>query len=305
MLTGEHRPEFPWLEVPKLELCGTAGSSLTASVEIRYRQQGTSAVAVLRATAAGRGTFVKQNRLWQRLATTVIVVLAGTAANAADFREIVLDSHTLKWGQPVAGTGATVSYAVADKAASFAGAINCPAIVPLDRILTTNGISRTTLDHELDAALAAWSRVANIRFVKAAPETAQLLVGAQATPNGRAFTNVEYADPGRPAGQASLTRSVICLNPQERWKIGFDGNLDVYDIRYTLTHEIGHAIGLDHPGRTGELMDFRYTEQFRVPQTGDIAGADFLYGPNPAPAQPYSVALRTKVGQAGESGVHR
>jgi hypothetical protein len=248
---------------------------------------------------------VKQDRLWQRLAATVIAVLAGTAANAADFREIVLDGHTLKWGQPVPGTGATVTYAVADKAASFAGAINCPAIVPLDQILTTNGISRTTFTRELDAALAAWSRVADIRFVKAAPETAQLLIGAQAAPNGRAFTNVEYADPGRPAGEASLTRSVICLNPQERWKIGFNGNLDVYDIRYTLTHEIGHAIGLDHPGKTGELMDFRYTERFRAPQPGDIAGADFLYGPNPVLTQPYSVALKTEAGQAGQNGAHR
>ena len=248
---------------------------------------------------------MKLDRVWRWLAPALIILMVDTAADAADFREIVLDGHTLKWGQPVAGTGATVTYAVADKAVRFAAAINCPAIVPLDGTLAANGISRMVFDSELDAALAAWSQVANIRFVKVAPETAQLLIGAEAVPDGRAFTNVEYADPGRPAGQAKLTRSVICLNPQDRWKVGFDGNLDVYDIRYTLTHEIGHAIGLDHPGQAGELMDFRYTERFRVPQLGDIAGAAFLYGPNPVPAQPHSVALRTDLGQASQSGVGR
>ena len=248
---------------------------------------------------------MKLDRVWRRLAAAVIVVLLGTAAQAADFREIVLNGHTLKWGRPVAGTAGTVTYAVADKPTSFAGAINCQAVVPPGPLLAANGIRRTTFDHELDAALATWSRVANIRFVKSAPGTADLLVGAQATPDGRAFTNVQYADPGRVDGRASLTRSVICLNPQERWKVGFDGNLNIYDIRYTLTHEIGHAIGLDHPGQTGELMDFRYTEQFRVPQPGDIAGAQFLYGPNPALAQPRSVALRTDAGQAGQSALHR
>jgi hypothetical protein len=78
---------------------------------------------------------------------------------------------------------------------------------------------------------------------------------------------------------ASLSRAVICLNPVAPWKVGFDGDLDVYDLRYTFTHEIGHAIGLDHPGVPDTLMDFRYREAFRVPQLGDIAGADALYGP--------------------------
>ena len=31
----------------------------------------------------------------------------------------------------------------------------------------------------------------------------------------------------------------------ELLKIGFDGNLNIYDVRYTLMHEIGHGIGLE------------------------------------------------------------
>ncbi len=75
-----------------------------------------------------------------------------------------------------------------------------------------------------------------------------------------------------------ISRSLICLNPDRTWKVGFDGDLQRYDIRYTLTHEIGHAIGLDHPAGGGEIMGYRYEEAFRKLQPGDIAGAVQLYG---------------------------
>ena len=75
---------------------------------------------------------------------------------------------------------------------------------------------------------------------------------------------------------------MVCLNPTRPWKIGFDGDLDVYDLRYTLIHEIGHAIGLDHPAIAGQLMAYKYGEKFRVLQAGDIRGVETLYGPRRA-----------------------
>ncbi len=60
--------------------------------------------------------------------------------------------------------------------------------------------------------------------------------------------------------------------------MGFDGNLAVYDLRYTFTHEIGHAIGLDHPDSAEALMAYRYDEHAQTLQPSDIAAAQRLYG---------------------------
>jgi hypothetical protein len=214
-----------------------------------------------------------------------------SATSSFGYVELVLDGHPVKWGNPVAGTGATVTYTVAGAAMTFPDARNCPAIGSLDPLLARNRVARAALDNELERAFSAWSAVANIRFRRTDAASADIVIGAQATPVGRAFTNVDYrttADASK--GPRAIRQSLICLNPLTGWKVGFDGDLNVYDLRYALTHEIGHAIGLNHPGQAGELMDFRYREAFRGPQAGDIAGAVALYGPSPALALIYPPA---------------
>jgi hypothetical protein len=196
------------------------------------------------------------------------------------YRHIILDGHRVKWGAPEAGTGAIVTYATVKAAAEFPGARNCPAMAPIAPLLAGSRVQASTFDAEVRAAFSLWSAAANIRFEPARDiESADILIGTQAEPRGRGFTNIEYESSG-PDGIRRLTRSLICLNPEERWKTGFDGNLEVYDLRYTLLHEIGHAIGLNHPAVASQLMDFRYLEQFRTPQKGDVEGAVALYGPS-------------------------
>jgi hypothetical protein len=131
----------------------------------------------------------------------------------------------------------------------------------------------------LEAAFAQWEAVTNLRFAKARDgEAAQIIIGAQLQPEGWAYANVSYD--ARAASQYKpITQALICLNPTRPWKVGFDGKLEIYDLRYTLAHEIGHAIGLDHPPRNGQLMAQRYAESTRELQRGDIRGAITLYGP--------------------------
>ena len=144
----------------------------------------------------------------------------------------------------------------------------------------------TTLPRSTSASSAARSlppsacgrRSPTFRFRETRDTAAAgILIGAQARPLGRAFTNVALK---QGTGEKKVIgRSLICLNPKQPWKVGFDGRLGVYDLRYTIAHEIGHAIGLDHPSAAGQLMSYRYDEKQTGLQPGDIQGAVLLYGP--------------------------
>ena len=46
-----------------------------------------------------------------------------------------------------------------------------------------------------------------------------------------------------------------------------------------IAHEIGHAIGLDHPGPTGALMGYSNQGDIDRLMPGDVEGAVALYGP--------------------------
>jgi hypothetical protein len=221
------------------------------------------------------------------LGLITLSLLVGTPARAAeshDFEILRLGGVPVHWAGSGTGT-VTVAYAYVTRPAIFPAAVNCQAVAPLDTLLQQSGISPPVFRSEVRAAFDLWEQAANIRFVETSNgEAADILIGAQGAPEGRAFTNVAQRA-GRPD---EIERSVICLNPQQRWKVGFDGNLRVYDLRYTIAHEIGHAIGLDHPPATGEVMSHRYGEAFRTLQPGDRSGAVALYGPKPG--EPAAIA---------------
>jgi len=150
----------------------------------------------------------------------------------------------------------------------------------LDGLAAGSKLSVTSIRAEVAAAFAMWETVANIRFQEASAEgRSDIYIGAQGDPEGWAFADVFY-DAAVPEATKPISRSLVCLNPTKRWKVGFDGDLRTYDIRYTVAHEIGHAIGLDHPQGVDQMMGYRYEERFRSLQPGDISGAIALYGPS-------------------------
>jgi len=224
------------------------------------------------------------------------VIGTATAGESTSFKTLRLEGNAVRWQVPVGGKARILTYAVAVNDVEFAGARNCGRMTGMSGLLAASHVTPVTLHQEMQAAFAMWEAVANLSFREAAnPDEADILIGAQKDPEGWAFANVFYdtrsADAFKP-----ISRSLICLNPEKRWKVGFDGDLRSYDLRYTLTHEIGHAIGLDHPSGSGQIMGYRYEEAFREPQPGDIAGAVVLYGEHkrdgiaaasePAPAGP-------------------
>lgn len=222
------------------------------------------------------------------------------AAEAQDgnvFKILKLEGHQVRWQVPRDGEPRVVTYQLANGVVEFSSARNCRKITNLDELIAASQIDVTTLRTELAAAFSMWEAAANITF-REAPEgkRADILLGAQMEPEGWAFADVFYdiasSEPIKP-----ISRALVCLNPLRRWKVGFDGDLRKYDLRYTFAHEIGHAIGLDHPGGGDQIMGYRYEEHFRTLQSGDIRGAIALYGEarNAGLSQIQSGPIQTRV----------
>lgn len=201
------------------------------------------------------------------------------SADEGGYRLLELDGYKVKWGDQRLGVGASISYAFAGETLRFDDARNCRDLAPVEALLGES-LSMETLALEAAAAFRVWERAAGLTFHQVSDaRDADIVLGAQGRPHGRAFANVSYAPYDPKDGVRTIKQALVCLNPEHRWKVGFDGNKNVYDIRYTLIHEIGHAIGLDHPGASGQVMAFRYTETFSGLQPGDVRGARLLYGP--------------------------
>jgi hypothetical protein len=226
-------------------------------------------------------SFTRMNlALLALLVASVLPLTLPLPAHAGEdeYRLLELDGHMVKWGDRQLGVGASISYAFAAEPLRFDDAINCQDMESIEAISGTN-LSMETLAREAAAAFRVWERAADLSFHQVGDaRDADIILGAQGRPYGRAFASVAYV-PNAENGVRAIEQALVCLNPDHGWKVGFDGNEDVYDIRYTLVHEIGHAIGLDHPGPTGQVMAFRYTEAFEDLQPGDLRGAQRLYGP--------------------------
>lgn len=213
--------------------------------------------------------------------TIVIVGLLSLAfplpALSDEYRLLELDGYKVKWGAPQLGSGARISYAFARENLRFEDARNCSQLAPITAMFGER-LSMETIERETASAFQVWERAAGLSFHEVInTQDADIILGAQGQPRRRAFANVSYASESQD-GVRSIDKALVCLNPEQKWKVGFDGDEEIYDIRYTLIHEIGHAIGLDHPGPSGQVMGFRYTEAFSGLQSGDLQGIRELYG---------------------------
>jgi hypothetical protein len=215
------------------------------------------------------------------------------------FRALKLQGHQVRWRPPVDGGPRVVTYRVVTETVEAPGARNCRGLARLDGLLANSALAPAAVKGEVAAAFAMWEAAANIVFREAADgAAADILIGAQVEPEGWAFADV-FFDAASPDAIKPISKALVCLNPARQWKVGFDGDLKSYDLRYTLAHEIGHAIGLDHPAGPNQIMGYRYEERFRALQPGDIRGAVLLYGaPQPSAA---IVAARPEPGEGPRS----
>ncbi len=205
--------------------------------------------------------------------------LSAEAVRADGFKLLEIGGYHVKWGAAALGQGAgTVTYGFVRSPTSFPGARNCPTLVPADGIAAAAGVDSRRLQTLAAAAVELWSGAADIAFRPAeAGETPDILIGAEGSPHGIAFADVRDDRAQAVSGVAPLTSATICLNPAVAWTDG-GGVPGALDLRTVLAHEIGHAIGLDHPGPTGALMGYRDQGDIDRLMSGDIAGVQRLYG---------------------------
>ena len=179
-----------------------------------------------------------------------------------------------KWGSPVIGTGATITWSLmatgVDSSADGGGTITAFGDFLPSGYLTV-----------VQSAFAAWASVANLTFIQVADDGAA--VNAATTSGdirlgGHAFDGPSgtLAHGYYPPNNGASIAGDVHLDTAETWKIGFGGpGVDLFQV---LTHELGHALGLDHSAVPNSLMNPFYSEAFVGPQADDIAGMQFLYG---------------------------
>ena len=216
-------------------------------------------------------------RLVRLVCAALLSAAAALPCRADDaYALLQLNGHPVKWGTPEFGTGATITYNFATSA-SRGGEVNCRDISGMSALLRRSHIRRHDFERAVDGALHAWEAAANVRFLRVADGAAAgLTISAERIADGIAYTDVTPTS-STTSAFSTPSRAVICLNPKVTWSTTQRTGTKV--LGYVLKHEVGHALGLDHPGPTGELMSFEYSDTIENLQPGDIAGIRFIYGP--------------------------
>ena len=111
----------------------------------------------------------------------------------------------------------------------------------------------------------------------ASGERPDILIGAQARPRRVAFANVwRDARAARRRRRAADAGDDLLQSRPSPGPARAERRPGGEDLRTALAHEIGHAIGLDHPGATGALMGFEDQGPQAGLKPGDVAGAAML-----------------------------
>jgi predicted Zn-dependent protease len=149
-------------------------------------------------------------------------------------------------------------------------------------------------------ALQRWSEASNLQFnVVTSGENVVQQDGVSlitvSTANATLFRSTSQGGVARvfsgTSAQGSppffpITEADVAINPNAQFST--DGTFGTFDLETTFIHEIGHALGLEHSGLTGAIMQPRQVRngtydlpalRRRILSDDDRAGIRALYGP--------------------------
>jgi hypothetical protein len=224
----------------------------------------------------------------------VLTVVASLVAPLTASAFVLSGTTPGKWGSPVMGTGATVTWSLIQTGTSCASA-------PEPAGCTTTSFADAMpvgWQSAVTAAFAMWSSVANLTFIQVADDGAAFNAPTTSGDIRLGLHSIDgafgvLAHGYYPPANGLSASGDIHFDIAETWKIGFGG--PGFDITQVLAHELGHALGLDHTTVPNSLMDPFYSEAFLGPQADDIAGMQAIYGravqPVPEPGALALVAL--------------
>jgi len=212
-----------------------------------------------------------------------------------------------KWGDNHAGTiGGVVTWSFIP--AGTPGSSYCNAVCPEFSVSSINleispggGFAPATLvslEAHITAMMDVWSAATGIVFVKIDPDSGVAINDGLAVPNATgqirigafAFGDNSAAGVGySPPPNGGTGAGDILLNANFYYQIAPGNEGDAYDRTYApndfdglILHELGHAIGFEHPAYDGTCPVMQVDEAClgkinRQLDADDIAGARFLY----------------------------
>jgi hypothetical protein len=215
-----------------------------------------------------------------KLVPFFIVCNAGHCTESSSPKVSQNGMRPVKWGSAHFGSGVTITYAFAMSVVRFPHGIpnahqHCDGMMPLNKLLAARSTTLNRVKEKAAEAFERWATIADITFTAVDDEKdADIIIGELEYPPGEpGWTNLDVRH-SETEETDTIKKAAICFNPDA----GSDSPLELpFPIDMIIGHEIGHAIGLGHPGTRGALMGFKPGPDPTL-RSVDAEAAQILYG---------------------------